>query len=57
MLTVEEMPGYRCLAVSIGDATNYFRHYADHCLRAHRADDGGWDETPVATDVVDVMCG
>lgn len=57
MLADEEIPQYRCLKVTLGDATNYFRHYADHCLRAHRADEGVWSETPVAPDVADVVCG
>jgi hypothetical protein len=57
MLTTEEIPAYRCLTVSIGETTIYFRHYADYSLRTHRATDGGWAETPVAPDVVKVVCG
>jgi hypothetical protein len=57
LFTDEEMPPYRCLTVSIGEATNYFRHYADHWLRAHRADGGGWAETVVAPESVEIVCG
>jgi hypothetical protein len=57
LLTDEEIPPYRCLEVSLGDATNYFRQYADHWLRAQQTDDGGWAETVVAPESVDIVCG
>jgi hypothetical protein len=56
MLADEKIPQYRCLKVTLGDAPNYFRHYADHCLHAHRAE-GGWEETAVAPEVPTVVCG
>jgi hypothetical protein len=57
MLTVEEMPAYRCLAVSIGETTIYVRHYADRWIRAHAGDDGVWYETTVTAEIPKTVCG
>jgi hypothetical protein len=57
MLTAEEMLAYRCLAMSIGKTTIYFRRYADRWLRAHCGDDGVWYETAVTADMPATVCG
>jgi hypothetical protein len=56
MLIVEETPAYRCLAVSIGKTTIYFRRYADHWVRAHCEDDGVWYETAVTAAILEMVC-
>jgi hypothetical protein len=57
MLTVEEMPADRCLAMSIGGMSIYFRRDADRWIRAHAGDDGVWDETAVTAEIPETVCG
>lgn len=57
LLTDAEIPPYRCLTVSLTEATIYFRHYADHWLRAQQTADGGWEETVVAPETVEMVGG
>lgn len=57
MLAAEEMPTYRCLAVSIGETTDYVRPDADRWLRAHAGADGVWYETTVTAAVPETVCG
>lgn len=57
MITAAEIPSYRCLAVSIGETTLYFRRYTDQWFRAHYEDDHSWDETPVPPDLPETICG
>jgi hypothetical protein len=56
MLAAEEIPD-RCLAVSIGESTIYFRRYADRWIRAHCGNDGVWYETAVPTNIPETVCG
>jgi hypothetical protein len=56
MLAAEEIPSYRCLAVSIGETTIYFRRYADRWIRAYAGDDGVWYETAVTAEIPETVC-
>jgi hypothetical protein len=57
MLTVEEMPAYRCLAVSIGETTIYVRRDANRWVRAHAGADGVWYETAATAEIPETVCG
>jgi hypothetical protein len=52
-----EIPPYRCLKVALTEGTIYFRHYADYWLRAQQTAAGGWNETVVAPETVEMVCG
>ena len=57
MFTAAEIPSYRCVAVSIGDTTSYYRRYAAQTwVRAHH-DGDVWYETPVPAKMPETVCG
>jgi hypothetical protein len=57
MFTAAEIPSYRCVAVSIGETTLYFRRYTDRWFRAHYEDDHGRYETAVPPELPETICG
>jgi hypothetical protein len=57
MITAAEIPSYRCVTVSIGETTLYFRRYIDQWFRAHYEDDHGWYETAVSPEHPETVYG